>query len=85
MATITSGGAAQTAIAADINRMGYYVQNQSAGDLYIRDDGTAATVSDVCMKIPPGAYYETPPTLHPKGAVSIIGATTGQAFNAAKW
>jgi hypothetical protein len=85
MATITSGGVAQTAIAADVNRMGYRIQNQSTGDLYIRDDGTAATVADVCLKILPGAYYETPPTSHPKGAVSIIGATTGQAFFPEKW
>lgn len=85
MATITSGGSAQNALAANNTRKGYSVQNQSIGDLYIRDDGTAATVADVCLKVPPGAYFETPPGYVTGNAVSIIGATTGQAFVAKEW
>lgn len=86
MATITTGGTAQAALAALSQRKGWCIQNQSAGDLYVRDDGTAATVADVCLKVPPGAYYETPPGYpHSDAAVSVIGATTGQAFFAKQW
>lgn len=84
MATITTGGTAQVALAADTNKGGYWVQNQSTGPLYISDTGTAVA-NDTCLQIPAGAYYETPPSYLPKGAVSIIGATTGQAYNAGRW
>lgn len=81
MATITTGGTAQTGLAAMSQRKFWAIQNQSAGDLYVRDDGTAATATDACLKIPPGAYYETPPGYqHSDSAVPVIGATTGQAF-----
>ena len=84
MATITAGGTAQVAIAANTNRTGYSVQNQSAGDLWVSHTGTAVA-NDTFLKLPPGATYTTPKTSHPKGAVSIIGATTGQAFNPVQW
>lgn len=80
MATITTGGTAQAALAANPNRTGYDIQNQSAGSLWVRDDGTAATADDNSMEIVAGALYETPIGFRPTGAVSIIGATTGQAF-----
>lgn len=80
MATITLGGTAQVALAAAPNRMGYDIQNQSAGSLWVRDDGTAATADASSMEIPAGALYETPIGFRPTGAISIIGPTTGQAF-----
>lgn len=81
MPTITTGGAAQDALPANSNRQGYDLQNVSAGDLWWRDDGTDATAGEPSFRLPAGAYYETPAGYRPKGRVSIIGATTGQAFS----
>ena len=84
MATITSGGVAQNALASNPNRQGYRIQNQSTADLYFNETATA-TIADTSVKLIAGAYFETPINYHPKGAISVIGATTGQAFNAAEY
>lgn len=82
--TITSGGAAQTLMAANTSRKGFFIQNQSAGDLWISSVGTAAATQP-SLWLPPGAYYEPPVTGVPTAAISIFGATAGQAFAAREW
>jgi hypothetical protein len=82
--TVTSGGTAQTLMAANVYRVGFWVQNQSTGDLYISDLGTAAA-SQPSLKLSPGDYYEAPMNGIPRTAISIYGATTGQAFAAREW
>lgn len=77
--TIATGGTAQQMMAANANRRGYSVQNQSTGDLYI-NALAAATIDYHSLKIPAGSLYESPPTHVGPGAISIIGATTGQAW-----
>jgi hypothetical protein len=77
--TITLGGTAQTIAAANGGRQGFWIQNQSAGDLYVSTLG-AAVADQTSLRIPSGALYENPVGLSPVGAISIIGATTGQAF-----
>ena len=77
--TIATGGTAQQAMAANAARRGFVIQNQSSGDLYISGLGTA-TLDQNSLKIAAGGYYETPPHHVSTGAISIIGATTGQAF-----
>lgn len=84
MPTITAGGTAQTALAANTARTGYEIQNQSTGTLWFSDVATAVA-GEPSFEIAPGATYWTPDTYRPKGAVSIIGATTGQAFAARQW
>lgn len=84
MATITNGGAAQDALAARPTRRGYAIQNQSAGSLWIRHQATA-TADASSLEIPVGALYESPPEDFVGGVVSIIGATTGQAFFVKEW
>lgn len=84
MATITSGGSAQDALAVNIKRSGFCIQNQSGGDLYIRE-GADATATDASLKIAPGAYYESQAGYVNGARVSIIGATTGQAFFVREW
>lgn len=77
--TITTGGTAQTLAAANTSRTILAVQNISAGDLWINEDGSAAVVNTAgSYKLVPNAtaYVQT------NEAVSIIGATTGQAFTA---
>ena len=88
--TITLGGTAQYATFAKPSRKGYFIQNHSAGDLWI-NDMAVAVASQPSIRIPPGAMYETPSSGDLGGgaygteAISIIGATTGQAFTGRSW
>lgn len=82
--TVTSGGAAQVLMAANTARKGFLLQNLSTGDLWISSLGTAAA-SQPSLLIPAGAYYEAPASGVPTQAISIFGATTGQAFSAREW
>ena len=82
--TITSGGTAQVLMASRTGRLGFWIQNQSVGDLWISSIGTAAATQP-SLKIAPGDLYEAPINGIPMGAVSIFGATTGQAFAAREW
>lgn len=82
--TIATGGVAQTLMAANSQRRGYWVQNVSSGDLWISAVGTAAA-SQPALLIPPRALYEVCDGTTPNTALSIFGATTGQAFTAREW
>lgn len=82
--TITLGATAQTLAAANASRTGLWVQNLSTGDLWISSIGTAGP-SQPSMWLPAGSYYEFPATAIPTTAISIFGATTGQAFAAREW
>lgn len=82
--TIATGATAQSLMAVNSARRGFWVQNLSAGDLWISDVGTAAATQP-SINIPPGALYEAPRDAVPTTAISIYGATTGQAFSAREW
>ena len=82
--TITAGGVAQVLMALNNDRTGFWLQNLSAGDLYILAGGTALA-GQPCLLIPSGALYEAPLNGVPVAAISIYGATTAQAFSAREW
>lgn len=82
--TITTGGTQQTAIASNASRKGFEIQNQSTGNLYFSTLASAVQ-SEPSILLGPGQLYETPLGGSGTGAVSIIGATTGQAFAAREW
>jgi hypothetical protein len=84
--TITTGGAAQQLAGAFPQRKGCVIQNQSAADLWISDIGTAAATQP-SVKVPAGAQYVCGGYAGgaPSGAMSIFGATTGQAFAGREW
>lgn len=82
--TVTSGGTAQVLAAANNYRRGFWIQNQSTGDLWINPTGTAAAAQP-SLWLPSGSYWEAPQDGVPAGAISIFGATTGQAFAAREW
>jgi len=86
--TITTGGEAQTLLVegtgATNNRRGFFVQNTSSGDLFIRF-GADASAAGSSIKLLAGAYYETPASYQGDARVSIFGATTGQSFAAGEW
>ncbi|AMM22999.1 hypothetical protein [Variovorax sp. PAMC 28711] len=82
--TITAGGTAQTPFAINAARRGFLIQNNSAGDLWFNTLATAVQ-SQPSIKLPAGGYYESPYGGCPTTAISIIGATTAQAFSAREW
>lgn len=82
--TITLGGTAQELLPLRIGRQGWCVQNLSTGELWVSDAGTAV-INTNGIKVPANALYETPPNYDSGEAVSIIGATTAQAFWAREW
>lgn len=82
--TIGTGGAAQTLMAFNQSRGGFWIQNQSTGDLWVSTVGTAAATQP-SMRLPSGSFYESPAHSTTPQAVSIFGATTGQAFAAREW
>ena len=85
--TITTGGTAQTLSAANVLRKGYSVQNLSSGNLFVNDVGGTAvsTGTGASITITPGSLYESPRNQQPTRAISILGATTSQAFAAREW
>jgi hypothetical protein len=82
--TIAAGGAAQLLFAGVAPTNGFQVGNNSSGTLYVSDVG-AASAGGASMPIAAGAIYTTPDGYRPAGAVSIFGASTGQAFAARRW
>lgn len=81
--TITTGASAQQLLASNASRKGYSLQNVSTGNLWI--DNTTAVQGSPSLKITPGSYYESPVGAQETVAISIIGATTGQAFTCKEW
>lgn len=79
--TIATGNTQQQLMPANSSRRGIIIQNQSSGDLYINSLANA-TLDQNSLRIPSGALYASDPHHAGTGAISIIGATTGQAFYA---
>lgn len=83
--TLAAAATAQQLMPAKANRRGWIVQNLSAGDLYVRDDGVAASASAGSIKVPQGGSYESPSGFVTSTSISIFGATLGQAFTAREY
>lgn len=82
--TITTGGTAQQLMAANASRRGFRIQNQSNGALYFSATGTA-TMDQNSFLLNAGDYFESSPHFIGTTVVSIIGATTGQAYHATEF
>jgi len=82
---ITTGGTAQALVGANPSRRGFKVFNASNGDLWINDFGATAVAASPSERIPSGATYASEIGGATIKAISIIGATTGQAFTAREW
>jgi hypothetical protein len=79
--TIATGGTAQTLAPFNSGRRYLIIQNVSSGDLWI-DFGTAAVAASPSLRIAAGDSYVMEEKFVLTESVSIIGATTGQAFTA---
>ncbi len=82
--TIATGGTQQTLMAANSSRRGAAIQNNSTGDLWINSLANAV-IGQPSIKIAPGLLWEYSAVGVPLTAISIIGATTSQAFSAREW
>lgn len=76
--TITAGGTAQTAAAANANRAFLFFQNVSDTDMWI-DFGATAVADQPSIKIVPGASFVTDRFV-PLTLLSVFCATTGKAY-----
>jgi len=86
--TITTGGTAQSlapVITSLSGFVGYSIKNNSSGSLWINDEGATAILGQPSLEITAGTLYESPTNSRPLGAISIIGATTGQSFTAKRY
>lgn len=77
--TLTAGGTAQQVMATNVARRYLLVQNVSAGDLWL-NFGSTAVQAQPSVKLPPDAALVMEAGFVSTELVSIIGATTGQAF-----
>jgi hypothetical protein len=82
--TIAAGTVAQVLFAGAVPVNGFQICNNSAAALYVSDVGNASA-GGTSMQVGPGAIYTTPDGYRPAGAVSVYGASTGQAFAARRW
>lgn len=81
--SITTGGTAQNAAAANSVRRGMWVQNTSGADMRVSASGAASATDGILVA--PGQILNYPPNGVPVTAISVWGATTGQTFEAAEW
>lgn len=79
--SVTLGGTAQTAAAADVNRMSLTIQNPSDTDIWVAFGATAVADSPSFL-IEAGANAEYGPMWREMTtkAISVIGATTGKKY-----
>ena len=77
--TITTGGAAQDAVAALATRKAYFFQNISSESMWGSFTGTAAPNAAGSFPILPNGIIRST-TVCETTALSIYGATTGQKF-----
>ncbi len=83
--TITLGGTAQALMAANASRKGFVVYNNSAGSLWINELGATAVLAQPAIEVKTATSYTPPEGGVSPAAISIIGATTAQAFTAREW
>jgi hypothetical protein len=83
--TVATGSSAQTLFGGAVPANGFFVQNNSTAVVWICDVGTAAAGGASVQIAANGGLFATPSGYKPAGAVSLFGATTGQAFAARRW
>lgn len=76
---ITTGGTAQTAVAANTRRRYLFIQNISTNDNLWFNFTTTAVQDRPSIKLTPGSSYEMAGIVSTE-AISVIGPTTGQDF-----
>lgn len=85
--TMTAGGTAQNLFGGTVPTNGYSIGNPDpTNDLWVSDTTTAVANGQGSIRVVAnGGYYATEPGQKPIGAVSIVGAVTGQKITARRW
>jgi hypothetical protein len=83
--TVAAGGSAQMLFGGIAPVNGFLMQNNSSSALWICDVGTASAGGASIQVAANGGIFWTSAGYKPAGAVSLFGATTGQAFAARRW
>jgi hypothetical protein len=83
--TLATGGSAQTLFGGIVPSNGFLVQNNSSAALWLSDVGIASAGGASIQIAANGGTFATPSGYKPAGAVSIFGATTGQAYAGRRW
>lgn len=92
--TVTSGGTAQNAFAAQGTLRGFIITNIDTSEvMWISFTGTAAAGTVGSFPLPPAtattfagvASFISPPSFRTNGAVSVVAATTGHKFSCVMW
>lgn len=85
--TITTGGTAQSLFGGAVPVNGFAIGNPDpTNDLWVSDSATAVANGVGVIRVAAnGGYYATEPRQKPMGAVSIVGAVTGQKITARRW
>ena len=85
--TITAGGTAQNLFGGVTPYSGFKITNPDpVNDLWASDSTTAVANGTGSTRIAAnGGYWATEPGERPLGAVSVIGAVTGQKITAKRW
>lgn len=81
--TIAVAATSQLFAAANANRKGIWIRNNSASSLYLEDVLAAAVTTGASLEIKAGEYVELPYVT--TGAYYIIGPVAGQSFSAREW
>lgn len=78
--TVTSGGVAQNAMAANLSRKGWCIQNDPAATeaLYVRTDGAASASAGTALQA--GQQVCSPANVVTTGAISVFAATTSHRW-----
>ena len=79
--TITLGGTAQALAPANGNRSYFFIVNLSSGDLWINFT-SLAVLNQPSIRLQAGQSFVFEGAYITTEAISVIGATTGQAFTA---
>ena len=85
--TVTAGGTAQNLFGGTPPVNGFAIYNPDpVNDLWVSDSATASANGAGSIRVAAnGGGYETPPAYKPVGAISIVGASTGQKITAKRW
>jgi hypothetical protein len=85
--TITTGGVAQNLFSGATPPNGFAIYNPDpVNDLWVSDSTTAAANTAGSIRVAAnGGGYESPQRYKPVGAISIVGAVSGQQITARKW
>ena len=77
--TITAGGTAQVAAAANAGRRTFTIRNAASAIELLNFDVTG-TATAASFDLPPGAAFSWPAGTIATGAISVLGATAGHAY-----